>query len=423
MNRLIGGACALVFTCALAGCENESSGLQVGPRDVDASPESLEFGLQETGTALTQTVTLRNTGGEDLHVFDLSLSPDEEIYRIAGTSPAVAAPFTLAPGDSVDVEIRFQPGEPGPVPVDLLVESDDPDEAQLAVPLTGTGFRQQTDVVEQGTQYSADILFVVDDSGSMGNDQTKLANSFSTFINWLIGHAISFQVGVTTTDMSSGGAAGALVGSPRILKNTTPNLVAEFEDNVHVGTSGSASEKGLDAAVAALTYPNISGDNAGFLREDAKLFVVFVSDEEDQSAESVAYYVDLLTTVKDGEADDLYIAAISGGASGCDDDGTAPASPRYHEAAMLTGGLSGSICESDFGVTLENLAFDITAPTDEFFLEYVPALDSLKVKVDGDVQPSDRWTYQPAPNSIRFEPAWVPEMGAVVTLEYDAIDS
>ena len=415
----------LALACLFsAGCENDTNGLNVGPRDVSANPASLDFGMQHTDTAVTQTVTVKNTGGDDLHVFDLSLSSDDELYRIAGTSPAVAAPFTLKSGDSVDVEIRFQPTTPGSEPVSLVIESDDPDEAQFEVPLTGIGFQEQTDVIEQGTQYSADILFVVDDSGSMGNDQTKLANSFSTFIDWLIQHAISFHIGVTTTDMTSGGAGGAFVGSPRVLKNDTPNLVAEFTDNVHVGTSGSASEKGLDAAVAALTYPNISGDNAGFLRDDAKLFVIFVSDEEDQSTESVSYYVDLLTAVKDGNTDDLFLAAIAGPApSGCTGDGTAPAAFRYNEAIALTGGLFGSICDSDFGVTLQNLAFEITSPTAEFFLTYVPDLETLKVKVDGIVQPDDRWDFVSFSNSVVFEEAWVPEMGADVSIEYSAIDT
>lgn len=426
MKRLVGGLSApLAFACLfVTGCENDTNGLNVGPRDVTASPAALDFGMQHTDTAVTQTVTVKNTGGDDLHVFDLSLSPDEEVYRIAGTSPAVAAPFTLKAGDSVDVEIRFQPTLPGSDPVALVIESDDPDEAQLEVPLSGTGFREQTDVVEQGTQYSADILFVVDDSGSMGNDQTKLANSFSTFIDWLIQHTISFHIGVTTTDMSSGGAAGAFVGSPRILKNDTPNLVAEFNDNVHVGTGGSASEKGLDGAVAALTYPNIANENAGFLRDDAKLFVVFVSDEEDQSTEPVSYYVDLLTAVKDGNADDLFLAAITGPATGsCSGDGTAPAAPRYNEAIALTGGLMGSICDSDFGVTLQNLAFEITSPTAEFFLTYVPDLETLKVKVDDVQQPPDRWDFVTSSNSVVFEEAWVPEMGADVSIEYSAIDT
>ena len=424
MKGTVGIACALLWGLACAGCQNDS-GLNVGPRDISATPDALDFGFQHTETAVTQTVTLKNVGGDDLHVSDLSLVPDEEIYRIAGTSPAVTAPFTLAAGDSVEVEIRFQPTLPGPVPVALAVESDDPDEPVFEVPLTGNGFREQTDTVEQGTQYSADILFVIDDSGSMGNDQEKLAQSFNTFITWLVEHTISFQIGVTTTDMSSGGQQGTLYGSPRILKNDTPNLVEEFagpSGNARVGTSGSASEKGLDAAVAALTYPAIANENAGFLREDAKLFVVFVSDEEDQSAEAVSYYVDLLRTVKDGDAEDLFLAAIVGDLpDGCDDDGTAPPAYRYHEAITLTGGLFGSICDPDFGLTLQNLAFEITAPTDEFPLTWVPDLETLKVKVDEEVQPSDRWTYVESSNSVRFEPAWVPAMGADVTFEYTAI--
>lgn len=424
MKRLVGGACALVVALASAGCENDSSGLNVGPRDISANPGELEFGLQHTDTTATQIVTLKNAGGDDLHVFEMAISPDLELYQIAGTSPAVAAPFTLASGDTVDVEIRFQPTNPGGDAMSLVVESDDPDEAVFEIPLGGTGFKEQTDVIEQGTQYSADILFVVDDSGSMGNDQTKLANSFSTFITWLLDHTISFHIGVTTTDMSTGGNQGTFYGSPKVLENDTPNLVAEFTDNVHVGTSGSASEKGLDGAVAALTYPNIANENAGFLRDDAKLFVVFVSDEEDQSTESVSYYVDLLTAVKDGNPEDLFLAAIAGPATGsCSGDGTAPAAPRYNEAIALTGGLYGSICDSDFGVTLQNLAFEITSPTAEFFLSYIPDLDTLKVKVDGVQQGEDRWSYNPFTNSVVFDAAYVPPMGADVSIEYSAIDT
>lgn len=424
MKQLVGGLCALSLALVCAGCENDSSGLNVGPRDISANPGELAFGLQHTDTTATQIVTLKNTGGDDLHVFDLSISPDIELYRIAGTSPAVAAPFTLASGDTVDVEIRFQPTQPGGDAMALVVESDDPDEGVFEVPLGGTGFLEQTDVIEQGTQYSADILFVVDDSGSMGNDQTKLANSFSTFINWLIDHTISFHIGVTTTDMSASGNQGTFFGSPAILKNDTPNLVTEFAANVHVGTSGSASEKGLDGAVAALTYPNITNENAGFLRDDAKLFVVIVSDEEDQSTESVSYYVDLLAAVKDGITEDLFLAAIVGPPTGsCSGDGTASAAPRYNEALALTGGLYGSICDSDFGLTLQNLAFEITSPTAEFFLSFIPDLETLKVKVDGVQQGADRWTYDPFANSVIFDAAFVPVMGADVSIEYAAIDT
>jgi len=300
MKRLVGGACALVVALASAGCENDTSGLNVGPRDISANPGELAFGMLHTDTTATQIVTLKNTGGDDLHVFEMSIEPDIELYRIAGT----------------------------------------------------------------------------------------------------------------------------FFGSPAILKNDTPNLVTEFAANVLVGTSGSASEKGLDGAVAALTFPNISGANAGFLRDDAKLFVVFVSDEEDQSTESVSYYVDLLTAVKDGNTEDLFLAGIVGPPTGtCTGDGTAPAAPRYNEALALTGGLYGSICDADFGLTLQNLAFEITSPTAEFFLSYLPDLATLKVKVDGVQQADDRWSYDPFANSVIFETAFVPVMGADVSIEYSAIDS
>ena len=71
---------------------------------------------------------------------------------------------------------------------------------------------------------------------------------------------------------------------------------------------------------------------------------------------------------------------------------------------------------------MQNLAIEITSPTAEFFLTYVPDLETLKVKVDGVQQGNDRWTYVETTNSVVFGMLYVPEMGADVSIEYSAID-
>jgi hypothetical protein len=72
---------------------------------------------------------------------------------------------------------------------------------------------------------------------------------------------------------------------------------AMFQDNVRVGIRGNTTEKGLNALRAALdpsfidpiTGKNlVNNENAGFLRPDAKLTLILVSDEEDCSYDPAA---------------------------------------------------------------------------------------------------------------------------------------
>jgi hypothetical protein len=163
-----------------------------------------------------------------------------------------------------------------------------------------------------------DILFVVDDSGSMAAEQTRLASAFSDFINQLSSTPVQndFQIGVTTTsvdwpicDSSLDGAgeciggftlrtgyppypggppyaAGALVaasGHPAILAAGSPTLVPDFIANVQVGIAGSSKEQGLRAMRLALEARVQDGANAGFLRPGARLAVIVVTDEDDCS--------------------------------------------------------------------------------------------------------------------------------------------
>lgn len=173
-----------------------------------------------------------------------------------------------------------------------------------------------------------DILFVIDDSGSMADEQDNLSANLGAFIDRLATLPIQddYQIAVTTTDVDDygGGTAfavgpetgnpfpqGALVavtqdatgtgirgdlvydlatygttngwGGPRILVKGAPTLIQDFKANVLVGTSGSGKEQPFRAARMALTDRILDGTNAGFLRPGARLAVIVVSDEDDCS--------------------------------------------------------------------------------------------------------------------------------------------
>lgn len=301
----------------------------------------------------------------------------------------------------------------------LGIQSTPPQETK-AQPVGGGTY---TDTFTQGDTVGgyADILFVVDNSGSMYEEQANLAQSFDTFINWIAGEKVDFRIAITTTDMDATGEQGLFVGTPPILKNDTPDLIDTFKTNVMVGANGSGYEKGWAAAQASLTEPLSLNENAGFLRENAKLYVIFVSDENDQSEGMVADYMDTLTALKGGEAERVYYTAVVGDATtGCSSvNGNADAGTRYLEAVDATGGLFGSICQDDFGTTLQQLAFEVSKASGEYHLTKVPIPETIEVVVEGTMQPADHWEYHADTNSVELYEPYIPEPGATITITYE----
>ena len=93
--------------------------------DIATVPESHDYGSRTVGTSVTQSFIVSNTGTKNLVVGMSTLSgPDAESFTIV-TGPAG---FTIAPGATRLVEIRFSPTTGGPKSATLTIPSDDPDE-------------------------------------------------------------------------------------------------------------------------------------------------------------------------------------------------------------------------------------------------------------------------------------------------------
>jgi hypothetical protein len=143
-----------------------------------------------------------------------------------------------------------------------------------------------------------DLLFVVDNSGSMGAYQANLGASVPGFIAALRDALPTDDYHVMIVD-SSGTPAGACddrVGTGNrgngsgleCLPAMGPNYLAG-DDEIdelfpclsYVGTGGDSAEKVADAMLNSVS-PGFVGDggcNAGFLREDSLLVVVVITDE------------------------------------------------------------------------------------------------------------------------------------------------
>lgn len=303
----------------------------------------------------------------------------------------------------------------------------------------------RTDVVVQHTKPKVDVLWVIDDSGSMDLEQRKLTESFDAFMAFFEDSGLDWHIGVTTTDTSVTGPGKRgelrLGGGLRYLTDEVSDPVGRFRELALVGISGSGDERGLQAAQLALTDPLRSTQNSGFYRDDAALHVIVISDEDDQSHPdpTQSEFVSWMRALK-ASPEDASFSAITGPLSGCSSpDGLAFGAPRYLATVEATGGLFASICSDDWVPLLEDLGLRASGLQTVYHLQEVPVVETIEVWVDdGDYtylgdriealgMPADcgedaagscfGFVYLPEPNAILLD-GYVPGPLAEVNIRY-----
>lgn len=267
-----------------------------------------------------------------------------------------------------------------------------------------------------------DILFVVDDSGSMGTYQSSLSSNMDLFLNEFGSNTmIDYHIGVISTSADGFGsgsgpaacspttkAEGCLIGDPTFVDWNTPQGTSLIKDRIMVGTGGSATERIFDPVKLALSDPLLSGWNSGFLRPEAYLAVIFITDAEDQSLMNEADFVAFLKNLKGGDENRILsygaLVSIPDPSNGCTQDS---GDPRKLESVINTfKGTFYSLCDPDYGPKLakiaENLKFRVT---NTIYLDQRPKVSTLKVEFGSDVIPNDPiegWTYVPKINAVVF---------------------
>ncbi|MBN2494348.1 MAG: choice-of-anchor D domain-containing protein [Deltaproteobacteria bacterium] len=410
-------------------------------------PQELDFGLVSVGCDSPELrIVAHNMSGRDWIVSDIRLEdPQDESFEIRS---APGTPFSLSGGDSFAVRLRYHPQDDRPHRGQLFIQIDDPGVDLLTVPLQGQGTirSEHIDVFFQFADVKTDVLFTVDNSGSMAQVQAALASYFPDFISRAILLGADFQIGVIGVEVNEAETGlgdpprdiypGVLVhapGRPKILTPTTPDLETAFAENVSLGTCcADEQEAGLEATMMALSEPLVSDPaaNAGFMREDAKLYVVCISNDTDQSMGSVEFYADFFETLEGPlQSEWIKLSAICGDSpNGCTGpSGDAGDGVRYIEAAERTGGIFESICTTDWSQTMQRLANDAFSTLREFRLSRHADPATIAVTVDAApvLQAScagcpDGWTYYPDIPAIFFGDNTIPAPGARIEVSYTA---
>jgi hypothetical protein len=270
---------------------------------------------------------------------------------------------------------------------------------------------------EQAAEPDLDVLFVVDGTGSMAEEQAAIGEAAEPFLAALDGLELAWQVGVASMDLL---LEGALQGRPWIITPGTAEPEAALAAALAVGTASSPPSAGLDAAALALDAEQ--ADNAGFRRAGAGLHVIFVSDGEDQSGEvlgddPVAAMLELLAAQETATGHPARASAVVGdvpdGCSGA--GGEALAGERYTQVAEAAGGVVASICAADFG-DLGAAVSDVAAEWQtRFALQGDPEDGTVDVTVAGE-ELRDGWSIDHAGPALVFDAA--PAAGSLIVVRY-----
>ena len=256
-----------------------------------------------------------------------------------------------------------------------------------------------------------DILFFGDTSGSMTIELQTLGQKVTQFVEELVQYTDDWQLIAVT------GPDGCGVGG--VLDANTPNYASTFAEGIITPPGEDlVDEWGLYNVQMALEA-SVDGEcNDGFLREDARLHVIFISDEDDNSPGWDSgnpdywkeYYSAITSNKKDFEQV-MFSGIIGPVPNGC--DGVEPGI-GYEDLISETEGENVSIC-GDWETEIDRLV-DATISYPLFSLEKIPIESSIQVIIDGETQSA--WDYEAERNAVYFEEN-PPKLGNTVSITYD----
>ncbi|GAB4407894.1 MAG: hypothetical protein OHK0039_10660 [Bacteroidia bacterium] len=293
--------------------------------------------------------------------------------------------------------------------------------------------------VQQDAASQVDILWVVDNSGSMESSQLNLAQNFDRFIDNFTAQSaelLDFQMAVITTDP---GEQGRFVGDQVLRRSDALSDQAAFMERfralVQVGTAGSGEECGLLGMSGAIRQPG----QRSFFRPEALLIVNILTDEPDQSTRQsgrqVTDFVEEVRTFKQHRRVMINTIADTSGYGNIRRmaqynelieslTGQSTSLPRRSDldlplAATLTQGIVADI-RGNFATSLANLGSSIAELARSFALTRQADGDQrMIVFVDGEEIDPGYWVYDPGLNLVRFTEDYVPEPGAQVEIHYE----
>ena len=379
---------------------------------LSVTPLEFDYGIISIGCDNEERVTIRNEGNMPLVIENVSQIVNNPVDILMEFGSMPSPPWVIEPGNELDFLVSYIPTDVGWDRSEIIIESNDPMLPELTIEQGGDGDVEQWHYqrYSQSAVSVLDILWVIDDSGSMNAYQSLLANQINYFFQAFLASAPDYNMSVITT------TSPHLHG---IITNGTPMPEIALANMVNVGIMGAGMEKGIEMAFQALSNPVIAGPGSQFFRDEASLIVIFVSDEKDWGAPWVTYtqFFDGLKEV--GKF--IPYAVIGDPPSGCQGiinnrTFNIQFGAGYWDLVDYYGGQWYSMCAVDWGTQLQNLGATLSNRATYGFDHPDPIEDTIVVTVNGQV--TTKWTYDSGTNSITFDLSHIPSEGQTIEIEY-----
>jgi hypothetical protein len=350
------------------------------------TPDSHNFGSEFVPCGASVELEMRNTGSADLEVTDVSYTSGG---LLTFDNRGVGLPFTLAPDEYVTVAVDFEATTEGSDTGTLSVTSNDP-RGVVTADQNGEGAYLDfvTESFETPGVAPVDIVFLIDQSCSMGENENTIRNGMPDFLDELANVADWRMIQVT----KEGGC-----GNLGIIDANTPDAADKLSNNAFNGgvSFSNYTEQLLKHADTALSKDAPGLCNEGFLRSGALLHIIIASDERDQSPNTWQHWV----TQYEGYVVDPSMVRVSGILdlqSRCGEGAVGP--DRYEDAVLATGGSLVDICEPDWGNQLTDIASEVLAGIKSYNLQHVTDEATITVTVNG-VATTD-FDYEPSGSTV-----------------------
>lgn len=242
-----------------------------------------------------------------------------------------------------------------------------------------------------------DILIVIDNSGSMEYEQKNMGQRTGKLLSVLAG--LDYQIAVTTTDprdialgdgrfIPISGANGQT-----ILDTTTPIDVAQtrLSATLQRPETGSGEEQAIYVTYRAVErYVANDAKARAFFREGAQFAVLVISDEDESADTAKNDSQNLLnlvsSTFKGQKMFSFHSIITKPGDTACKSTNGYAYGYRYSALSQLTGGVIGSVCESDYSVQVTGIAQGIRNLLKTLTLQCAPVAGKpIVLKKDGVV--------------------------------------
>ncbi len=215
----VGGATALTLTL---------SGTGVTPATLTATPASFTFTNVTVGQSSSQTETVKNTGGENATISQVTVAGTG--FSISG----ITTPVTLTPGQSTSFSVTFSPTSAGSSSGSVMIDSNATDPA-LSAALSGTAVAQ--------TQGTLTVSAVNVGSVVVGTSGTQTGTLSVTGAN----------ISVTSVSLSGSNASEFAITGLTFPVSVTTTTPVTFTVKFTPGSSGGASASASFVSTAANT--------------------------------------------------------------------------------------------------------------------------------------------------------------------------